>query len=69
MTTMTQTALWGAQQPPPAPPAGAGAYWLGFDLTTADADARAEFIARYGVPPRELTRARGLLLAGPIPGR
>lgn len=68
MMPVTQPDLWSA--PPPAPPpVMTGAYWLGFEQTTADADARAEFLARYGVPPRELTRARGLLLAGPIPGR
>jgi hypothetical protein len=42
-------------------------YWRGYSLDTPDDQARRLFTARYGCAPDEVKRARGLVLAGPIP--
>lgn len=40
--------------------------WQGYSASTADEDARALFLARFGRQPAELRRNGGAVLAGPL---
>lgn len=42
-------------------------HWRGFTLDHDEADAAAQFTARYGQPPEYIIEYKGNLLVGPLP--
>lgn len=41
-------------------------YWRGFTPDTSDEEARAAFVARFGLEPSRIVRGRNVVLVGPI---
>lgn len=42
-------------------------YYRGFTPDTSDDEARAAFVARFGVAPARILRQRTVVLVGPVP--
>lgn len=42
-------------------------FFRGFTPDTSDDDARAAFVARFGVQPERIIRGRSVVLVGPVP--
>lgn len=42
-------------------------FFRGFSVDTSDADARAAFVARFGVQPERIIRGPAVVLVGPVP--
>ncbi|HPI31667.1 MAG TPA: hypothetical protein PLR32_00015 [candidate division Zixibacteria bacterium] len=42
-------------------------FFRGFSVDTSDDDARAAFVARFGVQPERIIRGPAVVLVGPVP--